>query len=85
ATGVIVVEFTSEPSVRRAWETIEKDAEQLVAAARVTRTDYHAPFRARLYPSLSSGDKRSTTAAAAAAAAAVAGAEGDVRENWDSS
>lgn len=68
---------------RRAWEKIEKDAEQLIAAARVTRTDYHAPFRALPYPS----DKNAGNASAKASAAAVLGDHEDmaVRDNWDSS
>lgn len=67
---------------RRAWEKIETEAEQLVAAARVTRADYHAPFRARLYPVAPSSDGDSD-----GKRAALGGQRGDedVRDNWDDS
>lgn len=71
---------------RRAWEKIEKEAEQLLAAARVTRADYHAPFRARLYPSPPSAVMPSLSGTALGGIA-VAGDDDDleIRDNWDDS
>lgn len=62
---------------RRAWEKIEKEAEQLVAAARVTRTDHHAPFRAKLYPSAPLVDDGGGSGGG--------GLVDVVRDNWDDS
>ncbi|CAM9514578.1 unnamed protein product [Ascophyllum nodosum] len=85
ATGVTgrvgVVEFSSGVNARRAREKIEKDADQLIAAARVTRADYHPPFRTLPYPSTTSASI--LTPVKADDALAIEGLS--VRDNWDSS
>lgn len=67
------------PNLRRAWEKIEKDGETLLAAARVTRTEYLAPFRACLY------HKASTVTMSGGAVAGASRGDEVVRDNWDSS
>lgn len=85
ATSASALSLYLFATFRRAWGRIEENAEHLVAATRVTRTDYHAPFRARLYPAAS--PKVSTRAQDSAGSGhGAAGSAGDeVRDNWDSS
>lgn len=96
-SGALVAEFRSELYARRAWEKIEKDAEQLLAAARVTRTEYHAPFRACLFPAAAASSSIEASARVSGARALRAnlkppddvteriGDDDEVRDNWDSS
>ncbi|CAM9995679.1 unnamed protein product [Scytosiphon promiscuus] len=81
----LVMEFTSELNARRAWEKIEKEAEQLVAAARVTRTDYHAPFRAKLYPFPPSAAANGKGDTGRASDSGGGESLDVVRDNWDDS
>lgn len=72
---------------RRARERIEQDAEELIAAARITRTTYDVPFRARQYPS-ASGASLKDQECSQGDSVDVASRKGDidlVRDNWDSS
>ncbi|CAB1099906.1 unnamed protein product [Ectocarpus sp. CCAP 1310/34] len=75
--STLIMEFSSALNARRAWEKVEKEAEQLVAAARVTRTDHHAPFRAKLYPSAPPADDGGVGGCGSLVDV--------VRDNWDDS
>ncbi|CAM9654703.1 unnamed protein product [Ectocarpus sp. 12 AP-2014] len=81
--STLVMEFSSALNARRAWEKVEKEAEQLVAAARVTRTDHHAPFRAKLYPSAPPVDDGG--GGGGSGGGGGGGLVDVVRDNWDDS
>lgn len=75
---------------RRAEEKIKREADQLIAAARATRTEFHPPFRTCPYPSSPVFDPNTPPQGGGSPSTCgggnALGVEGlDVRDNWDSS